>query len=109
MKIHKTQNLNSLVQLNQQSANNVSSKDFRLKNYSEQMLMPKLSAESAELYGSSVSFGKSKTVLKDAKKIINMTKKSVGEIKSEPQLEKKKGDEFLLGSLFDNMLKVSNF
>ena len=109
MKIHKTQNLNSLVQLNQQSANGVSSKDFRLKNYSEQMSMPKLSAESAELYGSSVSFGKSKTVLQDAKKIINMTKKKVGEIKSEPQLEKKKGDEFLLGSLFDNMLKVSNF
>ena len=108
MKIHKTQNLNSLVQLNQQSTNNnVSSKDFRLKNYSEQMLMPKLLAESADFGSTSISFGKQTT--RDAKKIINMTKKVVGEVKKEPQPERKKGDGFLLGSLFDSLLKISNF
>ena len=112
MKIHTTQNLNSLVQLNQQSTNYVSSKDFRLKNYSEQMLMPKISAESADLDRTSISFqgfGRKRLTSKDATKIINMTKKKVGEIKSEPQPERKKGDGFLLGSLFDNMLKISNF
>ena len=113
MKIHTTQNLNSLVQNNQLTTNNVSSKDFRLKNYSEQMLMPKLSAESADVYSSSISFrglfGKKKSILKDAKKIISMRKKKVGDIKQDPQPEKKKGDKFLTGSLFDKMLKLSNF
>jgi len=111
MKIHTTQNLNSLVQLNQLSANNVSSKDFRLKNYSEQMLMPELSAERAELYGlSSVTFtGKKKPTVKDAKKIIEIVEKKVGDINKNPQPEKKKGDKFLTGSLFDNLLKIANF
>ena len=109
MNIHTTtQNLNSLVQLNQLSTKNVSSKDFRLKNYSEQLLMPKLSAENARVNNSSISFGKGPRS-KDAKKIINMTKKMVGDVKKEPQPERKKGDSFLTGSLFDNMLKISNF
>ena len=111
MKIHKTQNLNSLVQLNQQTTNYVSSKDFRL-NYSEQMLMPKLLAESDNIQKTSVSFqgfGKKKPTLKDATKFIKMTKKGVGEISKEPQPEKKKGDGFLTGSLFDSLLKISNF
>ena len=58
MNIHTTtQDLKSLVQPNQLSTNNVSSKDFRLKNYSEQMLMPKLSVGKADFYSSSISFG----------------------------------------------------
>ncbi len=109
MKIHTTQNLKSMVQTTQQPTNYVSSKDFRLKNYSEQMLLPKLSAESAGLERTSISFGSSKTTAKDAIKIIKKTKKMVGEIKKEPQPERKKGDSFLTGSLFDNMLKISNF
>ena len=62
MKIHTTQNLNSLVQHNQQTTNNVSSKDFRIKNYSEQMLMPKVAAEKSDFYSSSISFGNTVTL-----------------------------------------------
>ena len=97
MKIHTTQNLNSLVQLNQQSTNYVSSKDFRLKNYSEQMLLPKISAEGASKGGTSISFegSKNKAILKDAQKIIKTAKKRVGDIEKEPRPEKKKGDGLL--------------
>lgn len=112
MKIHTTQNLNSLVQNNQLTTNNVSSKDFRLKNYSEQMLMPKVTAESADYYSTSISFGKmfgKKPSLKDAKKFIHANAKKVGDIKKDPQPEKKRGDGFLTGSFFNWMLKVSNF
>ena len=110
MKIHATtQDLNSLVQLNQQTTNNVSSKGFRLKNYSEQMLMPKLSAESADFYSSSISFEGKKPSVKDAKKIIKTGKKAVGEIKKEANLKKKRGDKFLTSSLFDKMLLVSKY
>lgn len=105
MKIHTTQNLNSLVQ-NQPSTINVSSRDFRSKVYSEQM--PELSAN-ADYYSSSVSFGKKKPSLKDTKKIINTTKKIVGEIKKEPQLERTKGDKFKTSSLFNKMLEVSKY
>ena len=113
MKIHTTQDLNSLVQLNQLTTNNVSSKDFRLKNYSEQMLMPRVSAEKAGYCNSSISFGslfgKKKPNVKDLKKFINTRKKKVGDIKKDPQPEIKKGDKFLTGSFFDSMLKISNF
>lgn len=113
MKIHTTQNLNSLVQRNQLSTNYVSSKDFRLKNYSEQMLMPKLSADKESSESTSVSFkgffGKKGPTTKDAIKIIKTMKKGVGDIKQEPQPERKKGDGFLTGSFFNGMLKISNF
>lgn len=108
MKIHTTQNLNSLVQLNQLSSNNVSSRDFRLKNYSEQMQMPKLSAENVGLSSSSVTFGslfgRKKPNVKDAKKIIDTVSKKVGDIKKDPQPMKKKGDDIIEGSLFNWVL-----
>ena len=104
MKIHTTQDLNSLVQ-NNQSTNGVSSKGFRLKNYSEQMLMPKLSAESADLYSSSISFGRGKkATVKDLKKIINTTAKKVGEIKNEPNPKIKRGDKLIENPLFNWIL-----
>ena len=110
MKIHTTQDLNSLVQLNQLTTNNVSSKDFRLKNYSEQMLMPKVSAEKVDFYNSSITFGKGKkATVRDLNKIIKMRKKMVGDISKDPQPEEKKGDKFLTGSFFNWMLQVSNF
>ena len=108
MKIHTTQDLNSLVQLNQLSTNNVSSKDFRLKNYSEQMLMPKVSAESADYYGSSISFGKRKPAVRDAKKIIIASKKMVGDIKKEPQPKERKGDKRMDSPFFNSILKIAD-
>ena len=109
MKIHKTQNLNSLVQFNQQTTNNVSSKDFRLKNYSEQMLMPKLSADYADFYSSSISFKAKKPTVKDAKKIVETGKKLVGEISKEPQPKVKGGDKLIENPLFNWVLSKYEF
>ena len=109
MKIHTTQNLNSLVQRNQQSTDNVS-KDFRLKNYSEQMLMPKMSAEKADFYSSSISFGaKLPKNLKDGKKIIKSVNKKVGDIKKEGVPEVKRGDSFRTSSFFNGALNVTDY
>lgn len=71
--------------------------------------MPKLSADKESSLSTSISFGKKGPTIKDAVKIINTTKKKVGDIKIEPLPERKKGDSFLTGTLFDNMLKISNF
>ena len=109
MKIHTTQDLNSLVQLNQLSTNNVSSKDFRLKNYSEQMLMPKLSAESAGFNGSTVSFKQKAPAVKSGKKIISAVNKKVGNIKREANPDKKRGDKLLTSSLFNKTLDLVEF
>jgi hypothetical protein len=65
MNIHTTQNLNSLVQY-RQSTNHVSSRDFRLKNYSEQLLMPKLSAET-DFMSNPVSFKGKGEAIKNGK------------------------------------------
>ncbi len=113
MKIHTTQDLNSLVQLNQLSTNNnISSRDFRLKNYSEQVLMPKLSADKVDSDSMSVSFqgfGKKKPTVTETKKIINTAKKMVGNIKKEAQPEKKKGDGIITSPLFDKALVLSKY
>ena len=111
MNIHTTtQDLKSLVQPNQLSTNYVSSKDFRLKNYSEQMLMPKVAAEKADYYSSSISFGaKLPKNLKDGKKIIKSVNKKVGDIKKEGVPEKKKGDSFRTSSFFNKALDVTDY
>lgn len=110
MKIHKTQNLNSLVQLNQQSTNSVSSKDFRIKNYSEQMLMPRLAAEKADYYSSSVSFGaKMPKNLKDGKKVIKSIEKKIGDIKKEGVPEVKRGDNIRKSPFFNAALDVTDY
>ena len=97
MKIHTTQNLNSLPDY--QSTNNVLLKDFRLKNYSEQMPLYEAGLHS-DAYYSSVSFGKGPSA-KDAKKIIKASKKIVGDISKEPQPEVKRGDNFKKGPFFN--------
>ena len=109
MNIHTTtQDLKSLVHNHQlSSTNNVSSKEFRIKNYSEQMLMPKVAAEKADAFDSSISF-KAKN-LKNGKKIIKSIKKGVGEIKKEGTPEKKKGDKFITSSLFNGALDVTDY
>lgn len=105
MKIHTTQNLNSLVQHNQQTTNNVSSKDFRIKNYSEQMLMPKVAAEKSDYFNSSISFGSGKKpTIKNAKKIIDTCAKKVGDIKKDPNPEIKRGDKIIESPLFNWIL-----
>ena len=111
MNIHTTtQDLKSLVQPNQLSTNNVSSKDFRLKNYSEQMLMPKLSVGKADCYSSSISFGANMPKnLKDGKKIIKAVNKKVGDIKEKGVPEVKKGDGFRTSSLFNKALDVTDY
>ncbi len=108
MKIHTTQNLNSLVQ-NQQSTNRVSAEEFRLKNYSEQLQVPGLSAVMRN-QGDNISFeGKKKVSAEDAKKIIKASKKFIGDIKKEPKPEVKRGDRFLNGSFFNWVLSKSKF
>ena len=107
MKIHTTQDLNSLVQLNQLTTNNVSSKDFRLKNYSEQMLMPRVSAEKADYYSTSISF--CAKGVKDSKKIIKGIKKCVGDIAKEPKPEIKRGDGIIESSPFNWILSKHRY
>ena len=111
MKIHTTtQDLNSLVHKNQQTTNNVSSRDFRLKNYSEQMLMPKISAESADFYSTSISFcAKLPKNVKNGKKIIQSIEKKVGDIKEKGVPETKRGDKFRTGPLFNKALDVTDY
>ena len=111
MKIHTTtQDLNLLVQQDQQATNNVSSKGFRLKNYSEQMLMPKLSAESADYYSSSISFkGGKKPTVNEAKKVLKSTKKLIGDIAKESNIKLSKRDKFLTGSVFNKALDVTDY
>ena len=110
MKIHTTtQDLNLLVQQNQQTTNSVSSKGFRLKNYSEQMLMPKLSAESADFYSLSISFGKKRPTVNEAKKVLKTAKKAVGNIAKESNIKMSKWDEFLTGSIFNKALDVTEY
>ena len=109
MNIHTTtQDLKSLVHINQlSSTNNVSSKEFRIKSYSEQMLMPKLAAEKADSFDSSISF-KAKN-LRDGKKIINAVKKGVGEIKKDPNPEVQRGDKLIEHPLFNWVLSKYEF
>jgi len=114
MKIHTTQNLNSLVQLNQQTTNSVSSKDFRLKNYSELVSKQEQSAESLSMQSSEITFGRNifrrkKTVLKDAEKFIKSKTKKVGELKTEGRPEEKRGDKVITSSLFHKLLNVVEF
>ena len=102
MKIHTTQNLSSLVQ-NQQTTNSVSSKDLRTEQYSEKMLVPNLSANS-NVHGVTVTFGKKQPNMKDLKKVINNTKKLVGDIAKDPHPEEKWGDKIIESRLFNWIL-----
>ncbi len=104
MKIHTTQNLNSLA--GAKSTNMLSSNEIRL-NYSEQMRKKDLMVTS-DSYESGVSF-RAKNPIKDAKKIISSIKKTVGEVSKNPQPESKKGDSILKSPLFDKILNVAEY
>ena len=107
MNIHTTQNLNSLVQY-RQSTNHVSSRDFRLKNYSEQLLMPKLSAET-DFMSNPVSFKGKGEAIKNGKKVIKQLNRKVGEIAKDAQPEVKKGDKLLNSPLFNKLVEMGEY
>jgi hypothetical protein len=72
--------------------------------------MPKLSAEKADYYSSSISFGKGKKpTVRDAKKIIDTCVKKVGDIKKDPNPEKKRGDKLVESPLFNWILSKYEF
>ena len=104
MKIHTTQNLNSLA--GAKSTNMLSSNEIRL-NYSEKM-RKQLLMDEPDSYESNVSF-KGKNPVKDAKKIIKSIKKMVGDVAKTPQPESKKGDSILKSPLFDKILNVAEY
>lgn len=104
MKIHTTQDLNSLA--GAKSTNMLSSNEIRL-NYSEKM-RKQLLMDEPDSYESNVSF-RGKNPVKDAKKIISSIKKMVGEVSKNPQPESKKGDSILKSPLFDKVLNVAEY
>lgn len=107
MKIHTTQNLNSLGRM--QSTNNVSIPNDEIRlNYSEQMCINKLS-NNADSYASSFAFRGKGNPIKDSKKIIKAVKKAVGDIPKEAQPQRMKGDDFKNGSFFNKLLDVANY
>ena len=105
MKILTTQDLN--LRKNQQLSNKFSqTRDFRLKNYSEQVKQSVLLEDTMQcspylsFKGASAGNGK---------KIINSVKKAVGDIKREANPAKKKGDSFLNSPFFNKVLDVVSY
>ena len=106
MKIHSTQNLNLNKDQQLSSLSGYRNRDFRLKNYSEQVRQGR---ESGMLEGYSMSPTFKRVGIKDGKKIINSTKKVVGNIVKEASPEVKRGDNFLDSPFFDGLLNVVDF
>lgn len=106
MKVHTTQNLNSLVQYRQSA--NMSSRDFRLKNYSEKLPLPYYAAEN-NVFSDSMSFKGKGNAIKDAKKVIRQLNRKVGDIAQEAQPEVKKGDKLLNSPLFNKVLELAEY
>ena len=105
MNIHTTQNLISKAR--KQSTDNVTIPEIRL-NYSEQMRKQNL-LEQPDSFEGKVSFkGKKGPTVKDAKKIINTTKKMVGDVAKESQPKRKKGDKLNNSPLFNKILNFAN-
>ena len=105
MKIHTTQNLTSFGRM--QSTSNVDIPEIRL-NYSEQMRMSQLLAE-PDSNKDAVSFrGKKGPTVEDAKKIIDTTKKMVGDVAKESQPARKRGDSLYDSPLFNKILNFAN-
>ncbi len=108
MKIHTTQNLTS-IRRNQDSTNSavIPNDEIRL-NYSEQMRQSHL-FDQPDSFEGRVSFkGKKGPTVKDAKKVINTTKKLVGDIAKESQPEMKRGDSLNDSPLFNKILNFAN-
>ena len=105
MNIHTTQNLISKAR--KQSTDNVTIPEIRL-NYSEQMRKQNL-LEQPDSFEGKVSFkGKKGPTVRDTKKIINTTKKVVGDIAKESQPKRIKGDGLNDSPLFNKILNFAN-
>ena len=108
MKIHTTQNLNSMGR-KQQSTNNVTIPNDEIRlNYSEQMRL-KQSWNDTNSYANIVSFKGKGNAVKDSKKVIETVKKVVGEVAKEGQPERIKGDKFMDSPLFHKFLNVVDY
>ena len=105
MNIHTTQNLISKAR--KQSTDKVTIPEIRL-NYSEQMRKQNL-LEQPDSFEGKVSFkGKKGPTVRDTKKIINTTKKVVGDIAKESQPKRIKGDGLNDSPLFNKILNFAN-
>lgn len=93
MKIHTTQNLNSLRGLKSTNNDNIPNEEIRL-NYSEQMRKSKLSDMPEDTFENKVSF-------KGKKEIIKIVQKATD--------KKKKGDKILLSRFFDKALDAMDY
>ena len=97
MKIHTTQNLNSLGRMQSTNTANIPNEEIRL-NYSEQMRKLKSSSLN-DTYESHVSFKGKKEFLKAAQAAAEKIKNTAGK-------EKKNYDKFLTSGVFDKMLDL---
>lgn len=99
MKIHSTQNLN--LRQNQQLSNVSENRDFRLKNYSEQV-----GQDMSDLfkYSSTLTFGHKGPVIRNGKKVIKSAAKKVGEIAEKANPEVKGGAKLSKSSFFNGIL-----
>lgn len=105
MNIHTTQNLISKVR--KQSTDNVTIPEIR-SNYLEQMRKQNL-YDQPDSFEGGVSFkGKKGPTVENAKKIINTTKKMVGDVVKESQPKRKIGDGLNDSPLFNKILNFAN-
>ena len=105
MNIHTTQNLISKVR--KQSTDNVTIPEIR-SNYLEQMRKQNL-YDQPDSFEGGVSFkGKKGPTVENAKKIINTTKKMVGDVAKESQPKRKIGDGLNDSPLFNKILNFAN-
>ena len=108
MKIHTTQNLSSLGRLRTTNNSTIPSDEIRL-NYSKQMRMQKVLSDNNKYKSSSVSFmGKLPKNSENTKKVVDMAKKTVGDIKKKAEPEKKWGDNFIMSSFFNAALRLTS-
>ena len=96
MNIHTTQNLISNAR--KQSTNNIVIPEIR-KNYLSR------TQEQPDSYAGSVSFGKKGPAIKDAKKVVEKIKKTVGDIPKESKYTREKGDSIYDRPLINGFLK----
>ena len=108
MKIHTTQNLNSLGRMQSTNSSTITNDEIRL-NYSEQMHKQKLLLAQSDSYESGVSFKGKNIPVKDAKKVIVEAKKMVGDIVKEGKPESVKGDKFLDSPFFHKVTSVADY
>ena len=105
MKIHTTQNLSSLAKKN--STDNIAS-EKELRNLRMQNMHAFYHSKDESMDSMSFKAGK-KPNSKDIKKVVESAKKIVGEIEKTAKPEVEKGDNILLSSFFNKLLKVAEY